>query len=421
MHNARRGIRNVWRSKVRTLTVALLVGLAMCLAVTMMSIDSSIESQLASIAESVGTIIEVRPAGSYMGFGRGEPLDISLIEGMDSLAHVTAVEPVLMHQYVVGTSPGFGERSLEGIMRNRVFVVGVEAGRPLRLFGGGTAQLISGRGFEETDAGRLVAIVGKTYAEENGVVVGDLFEAGGWVFEAIGLSEAGYQLGDNAVFLPLATAQQVFGLEGQISMVYVSAESLSHVDTVVEALKAQVGDAADVVSQGDMLSRVGDSMDMVRGATKTGVWAALATSGLVIFFTMILVIRERQREIGVLKAIGSGNFDLLSGFAWEALALSVVGALVGILLFTTFGQGLAERFVSQSVTTAPGSGMSGGRAGWAVQGGILRAQLGTISASLSLNLVLRILGSAVGLGLLGGLLPALYALRLKPAEVLRND
>ncbi len=171
-------------------------------------------------------------------------------------------------------------------------------------------------------------------------------------------------------------------------------------------------------------------MDLVRGTTSTGLWLALGAAGLVICATMFLIIRERQKEIGVLKALGASSSDLLSGFAWESVTLAAIGALVGVLLFLTVGQQLATTVLAQAVPQAPritGGAMQGGMQGlrgmgqMMLRGGGWQAQLGGLSVSLSGALLLRALGAALGLGLLGGLLPALFALRLKPAEVLRNE
>lgn len=439
MHNARRGIRNVWRSKVRTITVTLLIALAMCLSITMMAINSAVDSQLGTIEASVGTQVEVRPAGTFGSFGRGEPLSDAILKGMDQIPNIVEIAPVVVYQYMQRQESGTRE-GMAAAMRNRMAVMGIQPGQALRIMGGGEAEILDGRNFTAQDSDLHVIIVGQTYAEERELAVGNMVVLGEDSFEIIGISLAGNRFGDTSVFLPLTTAQRVLDMEGQLTQVYVTVDSLPNLSKAVAALSTHVGDQADVVSQGDAtLQRVTQSMDLVRGTTGTGLWLALGTCGLVIFFTMVLIIRERQREIGVLKAIGSSNFDLLSGFAWESLALAALGAVIGILLFTTLGQSIAGRVMAQTITT-PGSGiaerfpgmaqgMLGGGGGqgadrasrFMMQGGFLQSQLGDINVSLSLGLLGRSLVAALGLGLLGGLLPALYALRLKPAEVLRND
>ncbi|MDP3486627.1 MAG: FtsX-like permease family protein [Bacillota bacterium] len=437
MHNARRGIRNVWRSKVRTITVTLLIALAMCLSITMMAIDSAVDSQLGTIEASVGTQVEVRPAGTFGSFGSGEPLSEAILEGMDQIPNIVEIAPVLVYQYMQRQDSGTREGTMAAT-RNRMAIMGIQPSQALRIMGGGEAEIVDGRNFTAEDNDLHVIIVGQTYAEERELAVGSVVNIGENSFEVVGISLVGSRFGDTSVFLPLSTAQRVLDMEGQLTQVYVTVDSLPNLTKAVAALSTHVGDQADVVAQGEAtMQRVTQSMDLVRGTTGTGLWLALGTCGLVIFFTMVLIIRERQREIGVLKAIGSSNFDLLSGFAWESLALAALGAVIGILLFTTVGQSIAGRVMAQTVTAPavpsgiaePGmaQGMFGGGQGsdrasrFMMQGGFLQSQLGDVTVSLSLGLLARSLAAALGLGLLGGVLPALYALRLKPAEVLRND
>lgn len=440
MHNLRRGFRNIWRSKMRTVTVALLVGVTMSLAVTMMAINGAVAEQLGSIEATVGTELEIRPAGTFGNFGRGEPLYEDDIAGIEGLPYITAISPVVAYQHMPRMSAFGGREAMAEVIRQRMVVMGVVPGQGLRLIGGGTATLVEGRLFEESDDGKNVAIVGVTYAEDRELVLGDTFLIDETEYEIIGLAEGENRFANTTVFLTLSSTQQAFDMEGQLSQVYVTVDTMSNVEKTITSIKELVGENADVYSQGEAtLARVSQSMDLVRGTTSVGLWLALATCGLVIFFTMLLTVRERQREIGVLKAIGSSNMDLLSGFAWEATALAVIGAVVGLVLFTTVGQYLASslmaRIITQPVIPQSIEGglmgrMGGGRGGfsemqsiarYSMQGGMITSQLGDVAVSFSVSLLLRSLATALGLGLLGGLFPALYALRLRPAEVLRND
>ncbi|MBS3938385.1 MAG: ABC transporter permease [Peptococcaceae bacterium] len=437
MHNLRRGLRNIWRSKVRTVTVTILVALSICLAITMMAISVAVDEQVATMEASVGTAIEIRPAGTVGALGRGEPLSMSILAGLDAVPNVVAVAPTLVYQHMSRFSLGMGQRpseaALEEAMRERFAIFGIIPGQELRVFGGGVSALKEGRTFNEDDDTRLVAIVGATYAEMRSLPVGGTFVLNEETIEVIGIAEAGTRFADQGFFLPLSTAQRILDMEGQLSQVHITVNTLPNVDQAVADLKAMVGDTADVVSQKDaLLTRVGETMNMVRGTTSTGLWVSLGMGGMVIFFTMMLIIRERQREIGILKALGSGNGDLVLGFAAEALGIAILGAVLGLILFTTAGQELATRVIMPNVTAESpsggsgplGRGMMGGMGGQmiqALQGGQLISQLGSITVLLSLSLVMRTLAAAAVLGMLGGILPALYALRLKPAEVLRHD
>ena len=433
MHNVSRGVRNIARSKVRALTVAVLIGLTICLSITMMAINVAVGEQVQTVEASMGNLVEVRPAGTFGGFGRAEPMAATLVEGMSQVQHVVEVAPIVVFQQM--RRPTRQEMNdpavVEALMRERMAVMGIVPGQSLRLMGGGTAEITAGRSFTTEDAGQDVAVIGSAVAENRELELGDTVPVNGIEMTVIGIATSGNQFGDGSVFLPLDTAQRVLEMPDQLSQVYITVDALPNVTGVVAALKEMVGASADVVSQGElMLQRVTQAMDLVRGTTNTGLWLALGTAGLVICATMFLIIRERQREIGVLKALGSSSYDLLSGFAWESVSLAAIGALVGILLFVTVGQSLAATVLAEALpatqsTAGPmqGGGMQALRdlGGAVMRGGAWQAQLGSVSVSLSVDLLLKALAATLGLGLLGGLLPALFALRLKPAEVLRNE
>lgn len=447
MHNLRRGFRNVWRSKMRTAIVALLVGLALSLGVTMMAIDSAVADQLSGVEASIGTELEIRPIGSFGGFGRGEPLFMEILDDIENIPALVDVAPVIVYQYMPKMSALGGREALDEVIRQRMAVMGIVPGHPLRIFGGGVAQLVDGRTFAPDDDGAHVAIVGIEYAEQNELALGGTLLMDEVEYEIIGISQGEHRFANSTVFLPLSTAQAAFAMEDQMSQVYLTVDTLANVEPTLALLREVVGERADVVSQAEAtLERVSQSMDMVRGTTSVGLWLAVATGGLVIFFTMLLTVRERQKEIGVLKAIGSGNGDLIFGFAWESVVLSVAGAVVGIVLFATVGQLLASSLMANIISEPAihsgaadpavidgamgqirgggGRGLfSGGGSitGFAITGGSISSQLGDVTVNFSPVLLLRLLVLAMGLGLLGGLLPALYALRLRPAEVLRNE
>jgi putative ABC transport system permease protein len=123
----------------------------------------------------------------------------------------------------------------------------------------------------------------------------------------------------------------------------------------------------------------------------TGIAAiSLLVGGIGVMNIMLVSVTERTREIGVRKALGASNTDVLSQFLLEAVLLSVFGGLVGI---------------------GVGVGVS--------------AVLPTISANLAtvvtLNSVLIASGASVLIGIVFGVLPAYRSAGLQPVEALRRE
>ena len=120
---------------------------------------------------------------------------------------------------------------------------------------------------------------------------------------------------------------------------------------------------------------------------------ALLVGGVVMLNTMVMNIHERTREIGTLRALGWSRSAVLTKVAGEAVALSVSGGLLGLLL----GLGLVE--LARLVP-----------AGRLLVGGAFAPVL-----------LAQALGLAAVLGVVGGLYPAWQAARLAPAEALRYE
>jgi ABC-type antimicrobial peptide transport system permease subunit len=130
---------------------------------------------------------------------------------------------------------------------------------------------------------------------------------------------------------------------------------------------------------------------------------------VVVFFVMLLVVRERAWEIGTLKALGASNSGIVAGFVTEAVLLCAIGALIAAVLFGLWGGPLAQLVFGLGVSP------------------FLPAHYGTLANSLSLSPRF----SATGLGvLIGACLSVALAgsawgirqiVRLSPMEAIRHE
>ncbi len=114
--------------------------------------------------------------------------------------------------------------------------------------------------------------------------------------------------------------------------------------------------------------------------------------------TMFAAISQRLKDIGVLRLLGYSRWQVLMSFLLESLAIALVGGLLGCA-----SGSLSDGWTATSIMTGHGGG-----------GKSVVLQLAVSGHIIAVGVLLSLL-----MGLLGGLLPALSAMRLKPLEALR--
>lgn len=404
------GVRNVYRNHARATLVVLVLGLSVGLFITMMTTSATTAIQARVLKAQAATRIEVNEAGNTSGYAGTVtaaqlPADVSRVA---SLPHVVKVERYLKRQFVNNQrTPPTG------------VLIGTEPGATLRLqsMGGfvGSPRLLAGRDFTPEDAGQAVAIVGKAFARSRGVGLGDEFtlpgaevQRGKWIYphrikdfraRVIGIFAVGVVYPDNQIFVPLEVVQDVMGVgPDRVSQYIVTADSAENVPAVARALKAALGEGVDVIAQDQTALQAANSLEAVSANSQVGAAIAAAVGALVVLFTMVLVTRERTREIGILKAIGASNRNVASLFTAETIALAAVGGVLGLLIYALGGRTLGYVFLG-----AIGSEVSVG------------ARYALRPAELAQGLAL-----ALVFGVVGSLYAVVRAIRMRPSDAIRQ-
>ncbi len=269
-------------------------------------------------------------------------------------------------------------------------------------------SIAEGRFLADVDVvlGRRVAVLGADVADvlfPKQSPLGQEIRVRGMPFEVIGVaarmgSVFGLESKDGFVAVPWPQFEKVLGRRTNNNIVVqaVTPEDAPRaLDEVIAALRRLRGlkpyEENDFeIFTNESIAEIFDKLGKMVGAATLGVCAlALLVGGIGIMNIMLVSVTERTREIGVRMALGARRRRILAQFLLEAVALSLLGGLLGVLLGA--GAAVAAREIYQVPASIPT---------WAV--------------------VLS-LASACGAGLLFGIYPAARASKLDPVEAMRTE
>ncbi len=146
---------------------------------------------------------------------------------------------------------------------------------------------------------------------------------------------------DNYVVMPITTFQSIYGKTGRSINITVMSRSKGDYDKTIDAaigymrtirkVKAGEDNDFDIFSNESMISQVND----ITGGIKIGAMVvsiiALLAAGVGIMNIMLVSVTERTREIGIRKAVGAKKANILTQFLFEAIVLSLIGGIIGIV------------------------------------------------------------------------------------------
>ena len=387
----------------------------------MLTVYGASENQLGSIGGEIGTDITVRPAGSFGGMGSDETLAQEDVDKLSDIDHVVSVQGTIQARYTgdslqsateSGTT-GFGGQA--GPRSMGIMIMGVDAETSITditLMGDAKMTIADGSYFTADDTDANVMVVGQNLADANDLAVGSTVDVEGTSVEVIGIYDSGQVFGNNMIVMPVGTVQNLFSIDG-VTSVTVVADDVGNVDGIVTAIRVIFDeDTADIVTASDQYAQINDSVVNAGSTSKIGMIAAFAVAGVVIVFSVVLMVRQRVKEIGILKAIGASNWHIGFQFSMETLAVSAVAAIIGALITFPLAQEVADLLVTDSTITAGPGGFFGG-------GSV--TSIGGLNVAVSPEIFLYALGIAVVLAMAASLFPSWYISRVKPAEVLRYE
>jgi putative ABC transport system permease protein len=388
--------RSITAHRMRAILTALGIAVGVAAVVLLTSIGEGVRRFVISEFTQFGTnIIGVTPGatqtmgGSVGVFGTTRPLTVDDAEALRRVPYVIDADPVVQ-----------GNAEVEGNGRKRrvtVYGTGPQFAESLRFPVGQGIYLPP----DDPRSPRSFAVLGSKMAHElfdRTNPLGTNVRVGSQRFRVVGvMAPKGSVIGmdlDDTVFIPAARALELFNRDSlfEIDVVYEEGAPLREVEQGIRrVLLARHGDEDFTVTpQQQMIDSLGSVLGILTFAVAALGSISLLVGAVGIFTIMTISVRERTGEIGLLRALGAERDQVLALFLAEAVVLSFLGGLAGLV--------------------------GGAGIGWLLGATVRQLPVSYSPFFISLALVLSIL-----IGLVAGILPALNAARLDPVEALRAE
>lgn len=380
-------IKSIFSNKVRSFLTMLGVIIGVSSVISAVAFAQGSTKSITDSIQGLGTnMIQL----SITGRGSNKSLkNTDLQEFIDKNSElISGYSPVVSGSVTVKAGNNNKSISLYGISPDYEYIRNkhVQSGRFLLSF--------------DSDYMMKVAVIGTAvantlYPGEN--PIGKELKVNGQVFTVIGLlQETAYSQDnsdDDQIFLPYNVAQRVVQ-STNISSYLIQAATPEKVDSAMEKLNTFLGEIYSdtssyrVFNQSQMLSTLNtitNTLMIVLGGIAA---ISLIVGGIGIMNIMLVSVTERTKEIGIRKAIGAKKKHIMIQFLIEAIFVTGIGGIIGILI----GLGVIKWVVSNFTTPV-----------------------------FSLTWILISFGISLTIGVIFGLFPAYKAARLNPIEALRFE
>ena len=261
---------------------------------------------------------------------------------------VTAIKIIPHIAGVVGYSRGLAETAY-GANNYETTINGVSAD----YFSVEGGEIKSGRFFTEAEDSGLarVAVLGDTVKQElfgDGDALGRQIKIKNQVFEVIGLTAkrgtVAFQDYDDQIMIPLRSAQKFINGVSYLSYIRAKVDKSENIDSAVDEvsgllrsrheIKDPTGNSDDfsVRSMAQALTLITTVTNALQYFLIAMASISLIVGGIGIMNIMLISVNERTREIGLRKAVGATNSNIVSQFLLEAVTLTLIGGAIGIVV-----------------------------------------------------------------------------------------
>lgn len=386
-------VRNLFRRRARTLLTVFGIAIGVLALTVMGSMAQKVDRMVGGVQQYLQYRIAIGEHGQSPFYGGGL-IPSHLAREAARVPGVAVVETTLTLLYHSNQGPTL---SLPDT------IVGVHLSQLLKAepLEPPDIRLTFARGGWWKAGAEWAGVIGSSLAREVHARVGHYIRVHGHRFLVTGLLNPTLTSPDTMMFVPMAAAQTldieehpIFNAvprQDLITNVWAVVGKGHNADRVADRLRKAIPGAV-VDSPTQLLAQIASTTTAFYLIVWGSALVALLVGGLSVVNTMVMAVNERVREIGIKKAVGATDLDILKEFVTEAALIGLVGGVVGAAL---------------------GSVLVGVLNQWS-------ARLGQAIFLLTPGLLEGAMGFAVVLGVVAGLIPAWQAARLDPIQALRR-
>jgi len=281
-------------------------------------------------------------------------------------------------------------------------IFGVDPKVALKTFGEIQGfQISKGRWIQQGDKfsvniGPMIA--SKTFSKN--IEVGNKIEINEIKFKVVGITkETGQQNNDIMITIPIDTLREISGGGKEYSIMLASVNDINKIEDIAKLVQKRLDDihgekVMSVLTTSQLVSNISNIFSSLSVLLSAIAAISLLVAAIGISNTMLITVMERTREIGIMKAVGATNWNVLEIFLMEAAVTGLIGGIFGVILGAV---------VSEII-----NGMSG----------LFGMPLVT---AITPELIVGAIVLAVGVGTIAGFYPARRAAKLHPIDALRYE
>lgn len=403
--NFRIAFDSITSTKWRSFLTMLGIIIGVMSVVTIVSIGEGVKKQISNQIHDMGPdLITVRPGKPVQKNKSG---DVSGVNFMTLYAgnaltenDLNVVRQAKNVKTAVPMSFVTGAPVVDKTQFNNGYIFGTTNGLPSVL----NHKIEYGAFFNDEDINKPVAVIGVRVAEDlfkETVPIGRSMQIRGETFVVRGVFEqfdtstltlnADY---NNAIFIPLGAGKRLNNNQANIQQILVKPASPADTKATADAVQAQLlnahagQDDFTVLTQEDNLSVANTILNLLTGLISGIAAISLIVGGIGIMNVMLVSVSQRTQEIGVRKAVGATNHQIMSQFLIEAVVISLIGGILGVV------GSLLANFLLRTFTT--------------------------LQPVITLPIIGIAVFVAVIVGIVFGVAPALQAARKDPIQALRR-